>query len=173
MLALGVLLLFVSLASVLGLSTAFGAYISGSVVSMWKKRWRSLENDLSKFSYIFISFFFFSVGLKADVSGVSFLMLAVMLPVILIAKFSGVFVAVYDALGRTREPFFTSIGMLSRGELSLVIVSAAIGAGLLPASFLGLTALLVLLTVVISFVLMSRATDVYGLIRSRFPKASF
>ncbi|MDE1860406.1 MAG: cation:proton antiporter [Candidatus Micrarchaeota archaeon] len=170
MLALGVLLLLVSIAGALNLSTSFGAYISGSIVSIWKDRWKSIDADLKKFSYIFISIFFLSIGLQVSLLNVDFLMLLIILPVVLVVKFAGVFAGTQVSYWSSRLSFFNSIGMLSRGELTLVLVSAAVTSGLLPQGYLGLAALVVFLTVVATFIMLTRSVDMYTAIRIRFPK---
>lgn len=169
MLALGTLLLFVSIASALGLSASFGAYIAGSVVSVWKEKWGALENDMRKFSYIFISFFFLSVGLQVSLANVNVPLLLLILAIVLVVKFAGLFVGTQFAFRSYRTAFFTSLGMLSRGELSLVIVSAAVTSNLVPQSFLTITALTVLLSVVISAILLRLSTDIYYVLRIKLP----
>lgn len=172
MLALGVLLLLVSIASILNLSASFGAYISGSIVSVWKQRWKGIEEDLRKFSYIFISVFFLTVGLSVSLTDVNFLLLLLVIPVVIAIKFFGVFLGSYSTYWSSRTSLFTSIGMLSRGELTLAIVSAAVSSSLLPSSFLGLTAIVVLATVLATYLLLGRAVDLYTYLRLRFPRVS-
>ena len=169
MLALGTLLLFVSIASALGLSASFGAYIAGSVVSVWKEKWAALENDMRKFSYIFISFFFLSVGLEVNLANVNVSMLFLILAIILVVKFAGLFVGTQVAFSSYRTSFFTSLGMLSRGELSLIIVSAAVTSGIISQYFLTITALAVLLSVVISAILLRFSSDIYYVLRIKLP----
>ena len=169
MLALGTLLLFVSIASALGLSASFGAYIAGSVVSVWKEKWAALENDMRKFSYIFISFFFLSVGLEVNLANVNVSMLFLILAIILVVKFAGLFVGTQVAFRSYRTSFFTSLGMLSRGELSLIIVSAAVTSGIISQYFLTITALAVLLSVVISAILLRFSSDIYYVLRIKLP----
>ncbi len=169
MLALGTLLLFVSIASALGLSASFGAYIAGSVVSVWKEKWAALENDMRKFSYIFISFFFLSVGLEVNLANVNVSMLFLILAIILVVKFAGLFVGTQVAFRSYRTSFFTSLGMLSRGELSLIIASAAVTSGIISQYFLTITALAVLLSVVISAILLRFSSDIYYVLRIKLP----
>lgn len=170
MLALGMLLLMVSLAGILGLSTSFGAYISGSIVSTWKDKWKGIEKDLKNFSYIFISFFFLTIGLQVSLNSINYLLLLLVIPLVIIIKFAGVYLGTFEAFRSSRTAMFTAMGMLSRGELSLVIVSAAVTSSILPQSFLGFTAIVVLVTVLVSYLLLGRSTDVYTYMRLRFPK---
>lgn len=160
-LALGMLLLFVSVASVLNLSTAFGAYIAGSIVSVWKSKWKSIDHDLQIFSYLFIAFFFFTVGLDVNIAQINFLLLLLILPVVLVIKFMGLFIGSFTATRSLRTSIFNSFGMMTRGELSLVIVSGAVTAGLLPSNFLGLTAFIVFFTTLISFLLLRKVDGIY------------
>ncbi len=170
MLALGVLLLMVSLSGILGLSTSFGAYISGSIVSTWKQRYKSIENDLKKFSYIFISFFFLTIGLNASFFQVDIPLLLLIVPIALIVKFAGVFLGSYATYRESKPSFFTSIGMLSRGELTLIIVSGAVSAALMPQSFLSLAAVSVLCVILITALMQIKGVDLYIWIRLRFPR---
>lgn len=170
MLALGLLLLMVSLSGILGLSTSFGAYISGSIVSTWKDKWKGIEKDLKNFSYIFVSFFFLTIGLQVSLISINYLLLLLVIPLVVIIKFAGVYLGVFESFKSSRTAMFTAMGMLSRGELTLVIISAAVTSSLLPQSFLGFSAIVVLLTVLISYFLLGRSMDIYTFLRLRFPK---
>ncbi len=163
-LAFGVLLLFVYIAASLNLSAAFGAYIAGSIVSGWTKRFRSLEGDLRRFSYLFVSFFFLTIGLSVNLNTVDYALFLFVFPIILIVKFIGVYAGSYVATKSVDTSFFISVGMITRGELSLVIVSSAIAAGLLPQSYLGLTAFVVFFSAMIAYVMLSKAEKLDGAI---------
>ncbi|MDE1851191.1 MAG: cation:proton antiporter [Candidatus Micrarchaeota archaeon] len=164
-LALGVLLLFVTIATGLNLSSAFGAYIAGSIVSIWKGRWRSLEKDLHVFSYVFIAFFFFTIGLKVNIGLVNFWLLLLLFPLIFIVKLVTSFFGNLSVLRSLRMSIFNSMTAVSRGELSLVIVSAAVGSQLLPESFLGLTSFIVFFSAIVAFLLLGRAEKIYNFLR--------
>lgn len=164
-LALGVLLLFVTIATGLNLSSAFGAYIAGSIVSIWKGRWKNLEKDLHIFSYVFIAFFFFTIGLKVNVGLVNFWLLLLIFPLIFIAKLLTSFFGNLSVLRSFRTSLFNSLTAVSRGELSLVIVSAAVSSQLLPESFLGLTSFIVFFSALVAFILLGRSEKIYTFLR--------
>ena len=162
--SLAILLLFVYLAGSLGLSTAFGAYLAGSIVSGWKGTAAHIERDIKKFSYIFVSFFFLTVGLNVNLNVIDFVLLATVLPVVIMAKAVGIYLGGYAATRDAKKSFYTSAGMLSVGELSLVIVNAAVGSNILPDSYLGLTSFIVFFSTIVSFVIMVKVDKVYGFV---------
>ena len=159
---LGVLLLFVYFATSLGLSAAFGAYIAGSIINRWKKKFAGLEEDLRKFSYIFISFFFLTVGLQVNLDTVDFALVLLVLPVIMAVKFLSVYLGTFAATRQYKTSLFTSLGMLSKGELSLVIISSAVSSSLLPSSFLGFAAFTVFFSALISYIALIRGERLYN-----------
>lgn len=157
-----VMLLFVYLATALGLSAAFGAYIAGSIVSGWKKRFPDLNTDLRKFSYLFISFFFLTIGLEVNLNTIDFWLLLLILPVVLIVKFVSVYIGTFVATKKYTTSLFTSMGMLSKGELSLVIISSAVSSALLPQSILGLAAFTVFFSALISYIVLLKSELLYN-----------
>ena len=168
MLALALLLLFVSIATYLNLSAAFGAYIAGSIVSEWKSRNGTLEEDMRKFSYTFIAFFFFTIGLSVNLFAIDYVLLLVVLPLVVAAKFVSLFGGGLAVLKNVKRPFFMAAGMLSIGELSLVIVSAAVGSSMMSESFLGLSSFVVFFSVIISYAMVINIDRIYLAI-SRVP----
>ncbi|MDE1824598.1 MAG: cation:proton antiporter [Candidatus Micrarchaeota archaeon] len=164
-LALGVLLLFVTIATGLNLSSAFGAYIAGSIVSIWKGRWRSLEKDLQVFSYVFIAFFFFTIGLKVNIGLVNFWLLLLIFPLTFLVKLFAAFFGNLSVLRSFRVSLFNTLSVIPRGELSLVIISAAVSSQLLPESFLGLTSFIVFFSAIVAFFLMGRSERIYTFLK--------
>ncbi len=164
-LSLGILLGFVFIANYLGLSTAFGAYIAGSIVSSWKERGERIERNIKRFSYVFISFFFVMIGLRVDIGSVDLSLLLLMLPLVLFAKFAGVFFGSRSALSSLKTAAFISFSMLPIGELSLIIINAGINASLLPQSYLGLAAFIVFFSTIISFILLIKTQTVLSVAR--------
>ncbi|MDE1869431.1 MAG: cation:proton antiporter [Candidatus Micrarchaeota archaeon] len=156
-LALGLLLLLVSIATSLGLSAAFGAYVAGSIVNDWKEKGMMVEKNLRNFSYVFISFFFFAIGLQVNLSLIDFRLVLALIPLVLLTKFVSVFASSFATIKSHRLAAFTSFGMLPVGELSLVIISTAVASGLLAPSFLGVTSFIVFTSIILSFVLMKNA----------------
>ncbi len=170
MLAFGLLLLMVSLSGILNLSTSFGAYLCGSIVSSWKDKWKTLDNDLRKFSYIFIAFFFLTAGLSATLHNANYLVLLLLIPFVLIVKFIGVYLGSFAAYRSSRISLFTSLGMMPRGELTLIIVSSAVTAGLLSPIYLGMTAMVVFVIAFISYFMLRDSMRIYMYFRMKFPK---
>lgn len=159
-LALGLLLMMVSIATFLGLSAAFGAYVAGSIVNEWKERGKNVEKDLRIFSYVFISFFFFATGLQVNLGSIDFGIVILMIPLVLATKFFAVFVSSLPVIKSRRKSAFTSFGMLPVGELSLVIVSAGVASSLLEPNFLGITSFIVFSSIILSFVFMKNAEKI-------------
>lgn len=147
------LLLFVPIATHLNLSAAFGAYIAGSIVSEWKSRNGTLEEDMA--------FFFFAIGLSVNLFAIDYVLLLVVLPLVVAAKFVSLFGGGLAVLKNVKRPFFMAAGMLSIGELSLVIVSAAVGSSIMPESFLGLSSFVVFFSVIISYAMVINIDRIY------------
>lgn len=162
---LGVLLLFVYISTSLGLSAAFGAYIAGNIVSSWKKKFKNIDDEVRKFSYLFIAFFFFTIGLEVNLHTVDYLLLLLIIPIVLIIKFIGVYTGSYLGTKSPNTSLFTSIGMLSIGELSLVIVNSAVSSNLIPSSFLGLAAFTVFFSAIFSYLLLMRSEHIYNTLK--------
>jgi Kef-type K+ transport system membrane component KefB len=162
MLALALLLMFVFIATYLDLSAAFGAYVAGSIVGGWKSRYGTIEADIKKFSYVFIAFFFFTIGLSVNLNAINLGLLLIILPIVVIVKLLSIFLGGVSALRDPRKSFFISASMLSIGELSLVIISAAVNASLMPSSFLGLSSFIVFFSIIISYAMIVYADRIYG-----------
>lgn len=162
-LALGLLLVMVSIATSLGLSAAFGAYVAGSIVNEWKDRGESVEKNLRIFSYVFISFFFFATGLQVNLNAIDFRIVLLLIPIVLLTKFFAVFVSSLPVLQSFKKSAFASFGMLPVGELSLVIVSAGVASSIITPNFLGITAFIVFSSIIISFVFMKNAEKIIKL----------
>jgi Kef-type K+ transport system membrane component KefB len=122
-----------------GVADITGAYFAGILLCRYGVR-DYINNKVSKLSYLFFSpIFFASVGLKADVRGVtpSLMLFACALVVIaVITKTAGCGLGAKMFGFNNKEALSIGIGMVSRGEVALIVAQKGAEAGLLePAMF--------------------------------------
>ena len=121
-----------TITSYLGLSLALGAFIAGLIVA---------ETDYNKlaiscflpFRYVFISFFFISLGMLLDYRVFLENPLLVMMGVflILIVKFFGGFLAGKSLRVSTKTAIISSLMIMQIGEFSFILVKAGFNQGLI------------------------------------------
>lgn len=154
--------LFMSFASeqFFGVADITGAYIAGLIISM-TQRTQYLASKFDVLSYLFLSpIFFASIGLKVQLPSmtmsvvwfaVAYVVVAVITKVIgcgLGAKLMG-----YQNYQCKR----IGVGMISRGEVALIVASKGEAMGLLGKSFMGPVVLVVVLTTIITPILLKLA----------------
>ena len=122
---------------VFGVADITGAYFAGLLLCRYRVH-GYIDDKVSKLGYLFFSpIFFASVGLKADISGIT--------PSLILFSFALVFTAVMTkiigcGLGAAISGFgkceilAIGVGMVSRGEVSLIVAQKGAAAGLLDAA---------------------------------------
>jgi CPA2 family monovalent cation:H+ antiporter-2 len=126
-LSLGLCLGFAYLAYLLGLSTAAGAFLAGSIVSTFRDS-KSFERAVHPYMQIFSSLFFLAIGTLINLSSISqyWVIILVLLGVLLVTRYISVGISTYIfANFKTEEMLFSSIAMFSVGEFSLLIARQA------------------------------------------------
>lgn len=139
-----------------GVSDITGAYIAGVIISMTQTT-QYLTSRFDTLSYLMLSpVFFASIGLKVD--------LPAMTPALLLFTLSYVVVAVLTkvvgcGLGaklcgyRTCTCVQIGVGMVSRGEVALIVASQGMQVGLIGANFVGPVVIVVIATTIITPIL--------------------
>ena len=155
----------------IGLSFSVGAFLAGSTIagSQYSRR---IEEKIKPFNSLFSSFFFFSIGLMVNINGVLANPLVVPLFIFigLIVRFASSGTSAYFAGFPGRGACFCAAVLLSMSELSLLLISQGISAGILPSSLLGSFALAIIATAFVSAWLIDRENEIYNSLQSLVPQ---
>ena len=131
-----------------GVADITGAYVAGLVLSMTNRK-RYLVNRFSTLSYMLLSPIFFAcIGLTIEMPEltVSLLVFAILITIVAVAtKLFGC------ALGySTKECFQIGAGMISRGEVALIVAKKGESCGLMDPKLFGPLVIVVVLTTIIA-----------------------
>lgn len=137
-----------------------GAYLAGIFLARTPFH-RQITRSLSPFTYaFFVPIFFMSIGLNADVrslDGGSWLFVSTIVVVAIFSKVLGCGLGA-RLTGRTSmQAVRIGIGMVSRGEVGLIIAKIGQDAGLLPPSLFTITVLMVLITTLLTPIMLRYA----------------
>ncbi len=148
---LGLCFAFASLSGVLGLSTAYGAFLAGLVIGNSNAR-AAMHHATLPVQSVLLMVFFLSVGLLIDIPFV-LKNLHIILPVLAIVTI-GKTIANIAILKLLREPweraFQTGVVLGQVGEFSFILVAAAVGAGLIAEQGYKLMITIIALSLMIS-----------------------
>ena len=135
-----------------GVADITGAYIAGLVLSMTNRK-RYLENRFSTLSYMLLSPIFFAcIGLTIEVPSLttSLLIFAVLLTLVAVAsKFLGCALGGKICGYSSRECFQIGAGMISRGEVALIVAKKGESCGLMDPNLFGPLVIVVVITTII------------------------
>ena len=140
-----------------GVADITGAYIAGLVLSMTNRK-RYLENRFSTLSYMLLSPIFFAcIGLTIEVPSLttSLMIFAVLLTLVAVAtKFFGCAMGGKICGYSTRECFQIGAGMISRGEVALIVAKKGESCGLMDPNLFGPLVIVVVITTIIAPVIL-------------------
>ncbi len=150
-----------TLTSYLGLSLALGAFIAGLIVAETDYHRLAISCFLP-FRYVFISFFFISLGMLLDyrvlLESPLLVMLGVML--ILMLKFSGGFMA-GKVLGVTNQTsIISSLMIIQIGEFSFILVKEGFAQGLISETNYKVFIPVAIITMAITPLIIQNATKI-------------
>ncbi len=144
-----------------GVADITGAYFAGMMVCNIKKTRDSVSEKVDIASYLFFSpVFFASIGLKTDLSGFSSqlaLFCGALLIVAILTKIIGCGVSAKCMGFSKREALRIGIGMISRGEVALIVARKGQAAGVLDASLFPAVVLMVIVTTLLTPILLRPA----------------
>lgn len=140
------------LADVLGLSAVIGAFFAGVAVSQTPYR-REVDRSVESIGYgVFIPVFFVSIGLNMRFDGLLrdfwFIVLATILAVF--TKWAGCGLGAKFAGMSWHESNVVGAGMVSRGEMALIVAQIGFDAHLLDRDFYSSVILVIILTTLIA-----------------------
>lgn len=140
-----------------GVADITGAYIAGLVLSMTNRK-RYLVNRFSTLSYMLLSPIFFAcIGLTIEMPEltVSLLIFAILLTIVAVAtKLFGCALGGKICGYSTKEAFQIGAGMISRGEVALIVAKKGESCGLMEPSLFGPLVIVVVLTTIIAPVIL-------------------
>lgn len=140
-----------------GVADITGAFIAGLIITNTAHT-HYIETRINILSYIFLSpIFFSSIGLQIivtqmDISMIIFTVLLIVIAVL--SKIIGCFIAGKCCKFNNRECFQIGTGMVSRGEVSLIMLTQGAPLGLLCDDFYAPIIIMVIFTTIISPVLL-------------------
>jgi Kef-type K+ transport system membrane component KefB len=153
-LLLGLVLVYAWAAEALGsVATITGAYLLGVVVARHADEGHIVHDGTASLGYgFFIPIFFINIGLQAQAAG----LIAAPLFTIAIIVIAVLTKIVGGGLGarlggfNNRSSFQIGVGMVSRGEVALVIAGAGLAAGLVDASLFSILVVVTLATTLVT-----------------------
>ncbi len=151
-----------------GVAAITGAYLMGVLISRLEIKLR-LEKGVRSIGYgFFIPVFFVGIGLEANFSSLFALNgIALTIVITLVAVFSKIIGCLVGAwLGglKRKEAFLVGVGMISRGEVALVIVSLGLSQGLIDNKVFSIVIFMTIFTTLITPLLLKIA---YSIIEGR------
>ncbi len=160
-------LLYAWMAEFIGnLAAITGGYFAGVLIAQTHLR-DQIEHRVQTLTYgMFVSIFFISIGLQADARTIfaplahllnmtreEWLVLTFALLIVIIAVFTKAWGCMFGAMyaGFTRKQAFrVGVGMISRGEVGLIVASVGLTAGVIDAQVFSMMILMVLVTTLVT-----------------------
>lgn len=140
-----------------GVADITGAFIAGLVISS-TQRSHYLASKFDVVSYLYLSpVFFASIGLKVvlpEMNGTIVLFAVVLVTVAILTKIVGCGLGAKLCRYQNYQCARIGVGMISRGEVALIVASKGASLGLLGSAFLGPVVVVVVITTVITPILL-------------------
>lgn len=151
------LLLSFAAEELFGVADITGAFIAGLIISN-TERTKYINARFETLSYILLSpIFFASIGIKVELSGMSIAILVFTVALLIVSLISKIFGCALGAriCGYDRdESLQVGVGMVSRGEVALIVANKGIAVGLMNPAFLAPVIIVVVFTTVITPILL-------------------
>lgn len=140
-----------------GVADITGAYIAGMVISLTQKE-RYLAYRFDVLSYLYLSpIFFASIGLKVvlpDMNAQIIGFAAALTLVAILTKVIGCGIGAKLFHYTNHEALQIGVGMISRGEVALIVASKGSALGLMGSQFMGPVVIVVIITTIITPILL-------------------
>lgn len=141
-----------ALAGIIGLSPIVGAFAAGMALSS-SRVFEKIEHYISKLGLIFAPLFFAFIGAQVDFRGVNVevLMLSGIIIIVAVAtKFFGCGLPAMLFLKNKRKSMQVGIGMISRGEVGLIVAGIGVASGVLTSNVYSTIVIMVAVTTIIT-----------------------
>lgn len=136
-----------------GVAAITGAFLVGLALARTPQR-REIEHNLSALTYgFFVPLFFVSIGLQAnlrEVVGGNWLLGVVLVLIAVVSKIIGSGLGAYWGGLPRIEAFRLGLGMVSRGEVGLIVASVGLSQGLIDSALFAEIVLVVLATTLLT-----------------------
>lgn len=147
-------LLFASLSEIIGgVAAITGAFIAGAAISRSDHRLQ-IEEGLHALAYgFFVPLFFVSIGLLTDARTLTLEQLPFVLLIVVVAVISKILGSGLGALiggFNRREALQLGVGMVSRGEVGLIVATVGVNAGLIGPELFTVAVVVVLVTTLLT-----------------------
>lgn len=148
--AAAIILLFASacFADILGVSGIIGTYFMGVAIGRTKYA-KEIEHGVSPIAYgIFVPFFFINIGLPINFDGMGdqIVFIVVFTIIALVSKFVGCGLGAKIGGFNWRSSAGIGAGMISRGEVALILASIGLSGGILSNEVYGAMVIVVIIT---------------------------
>lgn len=140
------------IADLIGLSSVIGAFFAGIAVSQTSVKEEVYHNVEALGYAVFIPVFFVSVGLEVDFSnfGEQLIFILILTTVAVLTKLGGGYLGAKVAGFSTNSAFMVGAGMISRGEMALIILQIGQQSQLIEAKYYSPLVIVILLSTLIS-----------------------
>lgn len=140
-----------------GVADITGAYIAGMILSMTKEEEYLMER-FNVVSYLYLSpIFFASIGLKVVLPEMSITIVAfavILTLIAIITKMIGCGLGAKLCKYTNKESLQIGVGMISRGEVALIVASKGEALGLMGSALMGPVVIVVVITTIITPILL-------------------
>ena len=141
-----------ALAGLIGLSPIVGAFAVGMALST-SRVFEKIEGFIRRIGLIFAPLFFSIIGAQVDFRGINLeiLMLsAIIIVIAVVTKYFGCGLPAWFFLKDKTKGMRVGIGMISRGEVGLIVAGVGLGAGVLSSSVYSTIVIMVAATTIIT-----------------------
>jgi Kef-type K+ transport system membrane component KefB len=140
-----------------GVADITGAYIAGIIISMTQKE-KYVASRFDTLSYMYLSpIFFASIGLKVELpqmSGTIVAFAAILTVVAILTKVVGCGLGAKLCHYKNYQAIRIGVGMISRGEVALIVASKGEALGLMGTEIMGPVVIVVIITTIIAPILL-------------------
>jgi Kef-type K+ transport system membrane component KefB len=141
-----------AVAGIIGLSPIVGAFAVGMALST-SKVFEKIENYIGKIGLIFAPLFFAIIGAQVDLRAVSWEILGlsgIIIVIAVVTKLFGCGVPAMLLLKNKTQGMRVGIGMISRGEVGLIVAGVGVSSGILTSNVYSTIVIMVAVTTIIT-----------------------
>ncbi|WP_455369513.1 cation:proton antiporter domain-containing protein [[Eubacterium] cellulosolvens] len=139
-------------ATTIGLSPIVGAFAAGMAIASSRMLAR-VRDYIEKLSILFSPIFFAYIGAQFNINALSFeslLLIITLVTIAVISKLLGCGLPAMIALRNLKSGFRVGIGMISRGEVGLIIAGIGVTSGILTQNIYGAVVAMVIFTTIVT-----------------------
>ena len=139
-------------AEFLGLAGIIGTFFAGIAIAQTDFK-KDIEHKVEPIAYgIFVPFFFVNIGVAVSFDGIGNQIgfIVIFSIIAIISKFAGAGIGAKLAGFNTKSSMGVGAGMISRGEVALIIAAMGIESGLLPIEYYTAMIIVVILTTIVT-----------------------